>query len=380
MSCVFWTSILVLLYIYAGYPLVVSVLSLLRRRPVNKKPHEPAVTILISAYNEEKHIGQTIENKLSLDYPKDRLEIIVVSDCSGDATDAIVQSFSDRGVRLLRQEPRQGKTAALNMAVSHAKGDILVFSDANSLYAPDALKLIMENFADSEVGYVTGKMVYRSRGGFAMGEGCTAYMRYENTLRERETLLGSIVGVDGGIDAVRRELYTPMRPDQLPDFVLPLAVAAKGYRVVYEPRALLMEDALKNPQDEYRMRVRVALRALWALWDMRSLLNPARYGLFSFQLISHKVLRYAAVVFMGLALAGNVILAGRSLFYRCLLAFQAIFYGAALVGKALDRKGLRLPRILSLPYYFCLVNVAAGHALLRFAKGEKQVVWTPRTG
>lgn len=380
MTIAFFASLFVLLYIYAGYPLVMFALSRLRQSGVAKGAFFPRVTIIISAYNEERHIGATIANKLALDYPKDRLEIIVVSDGSDDSTDDLVRSFNQRGVRLIRQEPRQGKTSAVNLAVSQAGGEILVFSDANSIYAPDALEHLVRCFADPEVGYVTGKMVYRTNEGSMVGQGCSAYMRYENLLRAWETLVGSVVGVDGGIDAVRRELYMPMRPDQLPDFVLPLEVVARGYRVVYEPRALLVEDALKDAMDEYRMRVRVTLRALWALWDMRKLLNPLRHGVFSMQLLSHKVLRYLAIIFMVTALFTNMFLAAKSLVFRFLLVAQAVFYGAAAAGWAYGRKNASLPNLLYIPYYFCLVNIAAAHAILKFLRGEKQVTWTPRKG
>ncbi len=379
MSASFLLSILVLVYVYFGYPLVCLVISLVSARHVKKGRCEPRVTIVISAYNESKHIGATIENKLCLDYPQDKLEIIAVSDGSDDSTDDIVRSFAKENVRLIRQEPRQGKTSALNLAMQEASGDIVVFSDANSIYANDALRRLVENFADPQVGYVTGKMVYMDSQGSVSGEGCSAYMRYENLLRDLETRMGSVVGVDGGIDAIRRELYSPMTPDQLPDFVLPLKVIEQGYRVVYEPEAILKEEALKTASDEYRMRVRVSLRALWAMWDMKGLFNPLKYGMFSFQLISHKLLRYLAVIFMAMAFVLNVFLFTRTLVYKALLAMQALFYSAAIAGWALGSRR-PVPRILYVPYYFCLVNLAAGHALLKFLRGEKQVVWTPRKG
>ena len=252
------------------------VLSVLRNRKIKKENVEPAVTILIAAYNEEDAISPTIANKLALDYPREKIEILVISDGSTDNTDEAVKQFQTDGVCLLRQDPRAGKTAALNLAVEHAKGEILVFSDANSIYAPDALRKLVGAFADEQVGYVTGKMIYTNPDGTTVGDGCTAYMKYENALRGVESKVGSVVGVDGGIDAVRKSLYRPMRPDQLPDFVLPLMVIEQGYRVVYEPNAILRESSLQDVSDEYRMRVRVALRAFWALRDMRHLLTFAR--------------------------------------------------------------------------------------------------------
>lgn len=376
---IFISCILFLVYIYFGYPCVIFVLSRMQRRKVRKASYEPHVSIIIAAYNEEQHIKDTLENKLALKYPKEKLEIIVISDGSQDRTDEIVRTFETHGVRLIRQEPRKGKTAALNLAVQKTDSEVLVFSDANSLYDQEALRLLMRNFADPQVGYVTGKMIYVNQDGTTIGDGCSAYMRYENLLRKLETEFGSVVGVDGGIDAVRRHLYRPMRADQLPDFVLPLSVLEQGYRVVYEQEALLKEDALKDADDEYRMRVRVSLRALWALWDKRGLLNPWYYGRFAFQLFSHKVLRYFAIIFIALAYVANALLVKRGLFLAGVFILQNLFYAAAAIGHRLERAG-RLAGVLYIPYYFALINIAAGHALARFLMGEKQILWTPRKG
>lgn len=376
---VFFSSLFIMVYIYFGYPLAAFLLSRVKGRRVLKSPYEPKVTILIAAYNEHRHIRATIENKLALDYPQDKLEIIVISDASDDGTDEIVKEFAGRGVRLVRQEPRRGKTAALNLAVPHAKGEIIVFSDANSLYDRDCLRFLMENFADPSVGYVTGKMVYVNPDGTTIGNGCSAYMQYENLLREVEARIGSVVGVDGGIDAVRKSLYREMRADQLPDFVLPLRVVEQGYRVVYEPRALLKEESLNSPEDENRMRVRVSLRALWALYDMRDLLNPMKFGLFSLQLFSHKVLRYLGILFIGTLYASNCLLLRRSWFYRAAFVLQNMLFALSFVAHLLERQG-RSSGILYIPYYFFLINIAAGQALLKFLRGEKQATWTPRKG
>lgn len=376
----FWASIALILYIYLGYPLLVRLLGKVRRREVRKKiGHEPAVTILIAAYNEARHIRETLRNKLELDYPREKLEIIAISDCSDDGTDEIVNSFPEGNVRLLRQEKRGGKTAALNMAVPLAKGEILVFSDANSLYAPDALKKLVANFADERVGYVTGQMVYVNPAKSANGEGCGSYMRYENTLRTHETKIGSVIGVDGGIDAVRKDLYRPMNPDQLPDFVLPLKVVEQGYRVVYEPEALLQEPALEKTADEYRMRVRVTLRALWALFDMRRLLFFPKNPLFSLQLWSHKVLRYFAFVFLLGAFFSNWALIGDSFFYQTTFACQIGAYLGALISPPLERNGWRF-KLLETSRYFAVINMAAAHAFGKFLMRKKQVIWAPRKG
>lgn len=378
-EAIFFSSLLLVFYVYAGYPLLAACLGALLYRGVKKGPIEPQVTVLIAAYNEEESIAATIENKLGQKYPAEKLEIIVISDGSTDRTDTIVQGYAGRGVRLIRQQPRAGKTSALNLALPQARGEIIVFSDANSLYAPDALSRLVANFADREVGYVTGKMIYADPEGTPIGEGCGAYMKYENALRCIETRLGSVVGVDGGIDALRKALYQPMNADQLPDFVQPLKVVAQGYRVVYEPEALLWEASLKESADEYRMRVRVSLRAFWALYDMRKLLFSWRDPVFAWQLWSHKLLRYLCFLFLVLGYLSNLALLGQGTGYRIFFILQSAGYLSALALPFLEKKGAGC-RLFTLARYFLLLNLAAAHAFAKFLRSEKQVVWTPRKG
>lgn len=378
MKFLFFAAVGMIVYIYLGYPALVRLLAALRPRPVRKEEITPTVSILIAAYNEEACIAQTVRNKLALDYPGDRLQVIVVSDGSSDRTEAEVTALDDPRVCLLRQEPRAGKTAALNRAVGASRGEILVFSDANSLYRSDALRRLVRSFADPQVGYVTGRMVYQAPEATAVEEGCGAYMRYENSLRAAETAIGSVVGVDGGIDAVRRELYREMRPDQLPDFVLPLSVAAGGHRVVYEPEAVLSESSLHDSSDEYRMRVRVSLRALWALRDMLHLLSFFRRPLFAWQLWSHKVLRYLAFVFLLAAWISNALLWREGALYQGLFLLQSGGYAGALL--YLAALWLQRVRLVKFFFYFVLVNLASAHAFVQFLLGRKKVLWTPRKG
>jgi hypothetical protein len=265
------------------------------------------------------------------------------------------------------------------MAVPLAKGDIIIFSDANSLYSPDALNKLLANFADKEVGYVTGKMIYANPDGTPIGEGCSAYMKYENVIRSLETRLGSIVGVDGGIDAERKVLYRPMNADQLPDFVQPLKVVEQGYRVVYEPEALLWEHSLKDVEDEYRMRVRVSLRAFWALFDMRQLLGFRINPIFAWQLWSHKVLRYLCFLFLLVAYVTNWLLVGNSGWYKIILILQHAGYISSLASPRIRIAGIG-GSLLTFCRYFLLLNLAAAHAFGKFLLGKKQVIWTPRKG
>jgi hypothetical protein len=218
-------------------------------------------------------------------------------------------------------------------------------------------------------------MKYVNAEGSPIGDGCTAYMRYENRLRAAETLLGSIVGVDGGVDAVRRSLFRPMRADQLPDFVLPLSIVEQGYRVVFVPGANLHEESLTTGSSEFRMRVRVALRAYWALWDKRSLLNPFKYGIFSWQLLSHKVLRYLAFVPLASAAMLNWLLIREGGVYL-LTAFGQVAFAAFVLAAALRKGG----GIAIFCQYFLLLNVASAIALAKFLSGEKRVLWQPRQG
>ena len=379
-SGIFVLCLTLIFYVYVGYPMLIAFIGSLRPRPVDKDPEaEPSVSILIPAYNEETGIEDTLQNKLSLDYPREKMEILVISDGSVDRTDEIVNGYTSEGVRLLRQDTRAGKTMALNWAVSQARGEIIVFSDANSIYASDALRMLVYNFADPNVGYVTGKMIYTNQDGSTIGDGCSAYMNYENWLRRLETKAGSVVGVDGGIDAVRKDLYKQMNPDQLPDFILPLRVVEQGFRVVYDPNALLKEPALNEEEDEHKMRVRVTLRALWALYDMRHLLSIRKHGLFALQLWSHKVLRYACFAFLAGAFVSNALLWNVHLLFKlCLIAQLAGYTGSAL-SPILEKRGIRV-RILFFLRYFVLINSSAAAGAYKFLRGHKQVFWTPRKG
>lgn len=379
MEIFFWLSSILIAYIYVGYPIL---LKFLPKRPpaqVGDDNFSPKITVLIPAFNEAASIESTIKNKLEQNYPAELIQVIVISDESEDGTDEIVKhiALNDSRVSLVRQSPRQGKTAGLNLAIPQAEGEIVIFSDANSHYHPDAIQQLVNCFKDETVGYVTGKMVYVNTDGSLIGDGCSAYMKYENYIRSLETQTASVVGVDGGIDAIKKSLYQPMNADQLPDFVLPLKVITQGKRVVYCENALLNEESLSSSQTEFRMRVRVSLRAYWAMYDMKHLFNPSRYGLFTLQLISHKLLRYLAFIPLLSAFITNGLITGESAFYSGTFLLQIIFYGAAAFVALSD--GTK-NKFLGLAHYFCLINIASTMAFIKFVKGEKIVLWKPRAG
>lgn len=366
------------LYPLIGYPLALCLIAALRPRVVARQEWDPQVTVLIPAYNEADCIAATIQNKLEQDYPAGKLQIIVVSDASSDGTDGIVKSYAPRGVELLRQARRQGKAAGLNEAVRHASGEILVFSDANSEFAPDAVRRLVENFADPQVGYVTGQLQY-THAEEASGRGSSSYMRYENWLRGLETRVDSVIGVNGGVDAMRRKLYAAVPVDQITDFVLPLQVIAAGFRVVFDERARSREQANQEMGSEFRMRVRVALRALRGIVYARAALSFVQRPLPAFCILSHKILRYLGFVFLASALVLNVLLATRSDLFALLLLAQSMLYLLAVIGLA---RGLprALQTLTALPTYFVMSNVAFAVAALRFARGDTLATWKPRAG
>lgn len=372
----FWLSIFVIIYPSIIYPSLVFLLGLVRPRTVKRCSWLPFVTVLIPAYNEAQHIAATIQDKLNQDYPRDRLEIIVISDGSTDGTDDIVREFSSQNVRLIRRERREGKAAALNEAVRCARGEILVFSDANSLFAPDAIRRMMENFGDPEVGYVTGNLAYEVRSAGIAGKGCSAYMKYENALRTLETQVGSIIGVNGGVDAIRRELYSNVPRHLITDFVLPLYVIGTKHRVVYDERVHASEVANTELGSEFRMRIRVGLRALQGITYMRRLCNPVNYPWAAFSLISHKLSRYFCFLFLFIAFLTNLMLVASPGYARLFIA-QTLTYLLALIGL---RKGMLFRKLTLIPAYLLMTNMAFALAAIKFLQGETMATWEPRAG
>jgi cellulose synthase/poly-beta-1,6-N-acetylglucosamine synthase-like glycosyltransferase len=379
MEIVFWILIILIVYPYLIYPLAMLALGLIRPRKVKRGIYLPTLTILIPAYNEVGHIGATIQNKLNQGYPHDKLQIIVISDASLDGTDDVVASFADQGVTLLRREGREGKAAALNAAVHLARGEILIFSDANSLFGPNALHRLVENFVDPEVGYVTGSLSFLMDNDHLSGDGVNAYMRYENMVRRIEAMSGSIIGVNGGVDAIRKELYVDTPPHLITDLILPLTVIAKKYRVIFDSSATAVEAPNSEISSEFRMRIRVALRAMQGLAHMRCLLNPLNRPMESFRLISHKVLRYLGFLFMITALISNAVLAHGSEFYYALLWLQIAIYSLGFLG-LLPSLPHWLKQCTTIPSYLLLSNTAFAVATFRFLRGDSMAIWRPRAG
>ena len=375
MLTLFFVCSAVLVYPYVGYPLVLWLIIRVRGvRTVRRGDRVPSATLIVSAYNEAAVIRQKIENALALDYPKDRLEIVVVSDASSDATDAIVREYAGRGVRLARQAERRGKTAGLNDVVPQAAGEIVVFSDANAMYAPDALRMLVRNFADPAVGCVTGEARYTESLQTAADLGERAYWNYEMQVKRLETAVGSMVGGDGAIYAIRKECWQQLPDDAINDFLNPLQIVGKGWRAVYEPEAVCFEETAGRMRTEYRRRIRIVSRSWRAVFQARTVLNPFRVGFFAFSLISHKVLRWLSgpLALTAAASLAGVVLGASPKARVGVMVGAGVFVAAALVSPTVRR-------VAQFGLYFAVLALASIVGLLKGSFGHVSPTWsTPR--
>jgi cellulose synthase/poly-beta-1,6-N-acetylglucosamine synthase-like glycosyltransferase len=334
------------------------------------------VSVIITAYNEERDLRAKLENTLALDYPKELMEVIVASDCSSDRTDEIALEYASRGVRLHRQTERLGKTAAQNAAVAIARGEIILFSDATTLYSADVLKVMMPSFSDESVGCVAGRLIYVDPSASSVGHGARSYWGYETFLKTHESRACSLIGASGCLYAVRREAYVPLYPEACSDFLIATKMVEQGLRAVYEPLAVCTEETNRQARKELSMRVRVITQTFTDLWRHRFMMNPFRSGFYAVELFSHKVMRYLVPVFLLALLFASIVLAPGSLFYLLVLVAQLSFYLAALCGWLSERSGAHI-RLLALPQYFVLANLASLVAFYKFLRGERYARWEP---
>ncbi|MBI3770654.1 MAG: glycosyltransferase family 2 protein [Deltaproteobacteria bacterium] len=373
-AAVFWGAIGMVVYVYVGYPCLIFLLAWLRPRPVRKAPQVPTVSFIIAAYNEETAIADKLANTLALDYPTDKLEVIVASDGSTDRTDEIVRTqFADR-VRLLHVPGRVGKTITQNRAVAAATGEILAFSDTTTVYRPESLQALVAHFADPEVGSVTGSVIYGVETAASVDQGRALYWNYESFLRRQESRFHSVLGNAGCCYALRRRLYTPLAADMISDVAQAIKVVQQGYRAVVADDAFVYEPAeSRTIGSELRRRARVITRGLRSKWAMRAFFNPLRHPWFTLQVLSHRVLRWAVPIFLLIALAANAFLLHRAAF-RWLFVAQLGLYALGGVAYALEERNVHVPG-LTIPLYFCVVNVAPLLALRALLRGERAITW-----
>ena len=348
----FWISVAFPLYVYLGFPLLLWLLAALVRRAPRKQPIEPSVSLLIAAYNEAAVIADKIRNSLALDYPAEKLEVVVASDGSEDATAEIVRSFeagSGGRVRLLNYPQNRGKMAVLNDAIRELRGNIVAFSDATSMLAADSLRTLVQSFSDPSVGAASGVYRLLKKDQAQLGAQEDVYWKYETFLKVQEARLGAFTGAHGSLFAIRRALYPfPSANTINDDFTIPMRILERGHRVAYEPAAVAFEEA--HEMEGFSRRVRITAGNIEQLREIKSLLWPPRPFVL-FCLLSHKTGRLLVPVFMLIALATNFALRGQFP-YDGLLIAQALFYSLAVLGGTVDLK----PKILRLPYYFCVVN------------------------
>jgi cellulose synthase/poly-beta-1,6-N-acetylglucosamine synthase-like glycosyltransferase len=367
-------------YAYAGYPLVLAAVACVRPRRIRFRAIQPSVTVIVAAFNEEGAIARKLEMLLALDYPAESRQILVASDCSTDRTDDIVRGFAARGVELVALAARGGKTAAQNRAVLQARGDILLFTDATTELAPDAIRKLVEPFADPSVGCAGAHLEYRSAVGTAVGRGGGLYWRYEKLVKQLESRANSLVGVSGCLYAVWRRLYVPIAPDLISDLVIALDIFSRGHVSIYVARAVAFERTNESADREFAMRSRVVVRSINAMVQRAPLLNPFRAGFFALQLWSHKVLRYLVPELLIAVFLLSAWLAlepgARARFYQGFALLQLATYVAVPIAYLGCRRFNVRTGVLSAPFYFILANAAALWGLISYLRGQRAVTWT----
>jgi biofilm PGA synthesis N-glycosyltransferase PgaC len=379
MKLIFWFLVVMVFYSYIGYGALVWLLVKIRGRYGPEKLPEdmlPSVSMIVPCYNEQDYVGEKVKNSRELDYPEEKLQLIFVSDGSSDDTAAILSRTE--GIIHLHEQERKGKAAAMNRAVKHAGGEILVFCDANTSLNREAIRLLVKHYADPETGGVSGekKILLKKEGGVSSA-GEDAYWKYESFLKKGDSDLYTLAGAAGELMSYRRELYEELEPDTiLDDFMQSMRIVLKGYRMVYEPEALALETASENVKEEMKRKIRICAGG----WQSMSRLGPAfnffRRPLAAFIFISHRVLRWSLAAFAlpFIFLLNFFLLAENSCFYLPLLLFQVLFYSLALLGWYLEKKNKKW-KISYVPYYFVVMNAAVFAGFKRFLAGEQTARW-----
>ena len=411
MKLLFWLSLFLVFYAYFGYALVLLFIDAYRRffsgykqanySHAQQEQELPSLSFIVTAYNEEGRIKQKLENSLSQHYPREKLEIVVASDCSEDNTDSIVSSYADRGVGLVRAPERKGKEHAQMHAVRAATGEILVFSDVATILEPNALQQIAGNFRNPEIGCVSSEDRFIDRRGTVSGEGL--YVKYEMFIRNLESRVNTLVGLSGSFFAARREVCRDWAPDLQSDFNTLLNSVKMGFKGVSDPKSIGYYKDITDERKEFQRKVRTVLRGITVLMRNWRLLNPFRQGLFGWQLLSHKLLRWLVPFFLLLAFFSNLALLGSGVLYNLLFGVQVLFYSAALVyflqwkkdrqGQSLFKQeetgfpekksdlGASLKKIYRqttrIAFYFVSVNASILIAWIKFIFGERTTLWEP---
>lgn len=371
MVWVFWLCGIGAIYSYALYPMLLQLLVSPRRGKTESADTALTVTLVIACRNEERRLAKKLDNALQLRYPL--AQILVASDASDDGSDAIVMGYADRGVRLVRSEQRRGKEHAQALAIAQATGDIVVFSDAGTELPPDSIDAIVERFRDRAIGAVSSEDLFLAPDGKLVGEG--AYVKYEMWLRRLESERAGLVGLSGSFFAARRAVLTRWDSSIPSDFACALMTVRAGLVAVSDSRVRGIYTDIKDPRKEYQRKVRTAVRGMTGLSRLAEVLNPFRYGLFAFQVWSHKVMRWLVPWLLLALLVSSFVLAREHAFYRVALYLQLLGYFAVVAAHFFS--GLRSVTVARIGYYFVQANIALAHAAILFLSGRRIVVWDP---
>ena len=384
MEIVFWLSLFIVFYTFVGYGillyLIIKIKRVFRGKPASVTPIDsllPCCTLIVAAFNEELFIEDKIKNCLQLKYPAGKLKLLFVTDGSSDATTSIIDRYPQ--VTLLHQDNRAGKIAAVHRAMAHTDTEIVVFTDANTFLNTDAMINICRHYIDKTVGAVAGeKRVQIDKNADASSAGEGFYWKYESTLKKWDSELYSVVGAAGELFSVRRSLYEDVPADTvLDDFMISMLIAAKGYRIIYEPKAFAMETGSENVREELKRKIRIAAGGIQSILRLKSLFNPFKYPVLSFQYVSHRVLRWTVTPFLLiLAFLLNIVLVVQSggFLLDVVLLAQLLFYALAIVGLIMEKRHIRI-KALFVPYYFCVMNYAVLMGIIRYFTKKQSAVW-----
>jgi glycosyltransferase involved in cell wall biosynthesis len=373
-TILFWLSLGILIYVYFGFVIVLFCISKFMNKSVQKKDILPSVSLITCAYNEEKHILRKIENCLELDYPKDRLEIIVVSDGSTDKTNTILKGIDNPIVTTRFMSDRSGKTECQNVAVEMSRNEILFFTDATTIHPPDVLRILLRSLHDPSIGCVTGRGV-QNRDDSLISGGLSKRSKYRGYQRRKLSEVNTLFGAHDRMYAIPRRLYSPLRRDLNGGFVVPLQILEKGYRTVDEPEALAhVARRAATMREEFARQSRMVLRGMRGLLYMGRLMNPFKHGFMALSLVSTTLLRWLTPVFLLILFVSNTLLLD-SLFYRATLLLQAGFYLLGFTGFLLERKAYRAGSVFHVPLSTCVLLWSTTVGLKRLLAGETGQTW-----
>lgn len=381
LEIIFWILMGIIFYTYLGYGIVLFLMIRIKRVFKKQKvvvlsdEELPEVTLLIAAYNEQDFVAKKVENTLQLNYPKAKLHQMWVTDGSDDNTLTLLKSYKD--IEVLHKPERNGKIAAMNRAMNFVKTPIVIFSDANTILGENSIMKIAQMFSNPKTGCVSGeKRIFNTEKEAAAGAGEGIYWKYESALKRWDAELNTAVGAAGELFAIRTELFNEVEPDTLlDDFIISLRVAMQGYKIDYDPEAYAQETASANVKEELKRKIRIAAGGIQSVVRLYPLLNIFKYGLLSFQYISHRVLRWTITpIALLLVLILNLILAPTSDLFMIILVLQALFYISAFIGWKLENKALKV-KIFFIPYYFYIMNYAVFMGFGRYLRNSQSVNW-----